>query len=207
MPLEEQLRAAPTLQAVLRILEVDEADWQYCLVSDGSGMTWKTPCGWGSTLIHLPTGNRFPPFFGSFSCGTNNVAELMGVIHPLLWLANTQSLGDVTSVVILTDSGYVAKAMRPGNREKNYELFDVFESLRRRGFQLIFRWIPRDTIDLNRLADALAGMSRTGLDVNLGRRAVIKTCHGPDTPSLYDLCPDEREVAAVAAVEERMHDN
>jgi ribonuclease HI len=110
---------------------------------------------------------------------------MMGFLHPLLWLANGRELSPgETRIHVLTDSELVAKS---GNgqqaRKRNGELWWMLDAFRRKGFKIRFHWIPRDTIDLNRFADLLAGKSRKAL---LGLQNVALQQLFPDDTTALD---------------------
>lgn len=145
-------------------------DWDYLIVGDGSGTTWAKEFGWGSALICKHDFER-KLFYGSMSLGTNNMAELMAVLHPLMYLANTQQgvRPGGLKVHVVSDSEYVINGLKKedpiwvSQLEMNRELWMAIHMTRRRGLVIKGHHILRDTIDLNRLGHDLANLARKSL--------------------------------------------
>lgn len=161
------LASVTSLQSLLQHLEIPSTDWDYLIVGDGSGTTWDKEFGWGSVLIAKGDGSRMP-FYGGMSNGTNNMAEILTVLHPLMYLAN-KDLGaktDGTKVQVISDSQYVVEGLKQDNPiwvsklSVNRELWMAIHMTRRRGLIIKSHHIPRDTIDLNKLGHDLANISR-----------------------------------------------
>lgn len=156
---------------MLKYLNISASDWDYLIVCDGSGTSWENHIGWGAVLITKNTMTR-KLFYGANNNGTNNVAELMAVLHPLSYLSNTlnwESIPQGIKVCVVTDSKYVADNMDKENPiwvsslRLNRELWMAIHMTRRRGMSLKGFHIPRDTIALNKLSHTLANMSRVNL--------------------------------------------
>lgn len=152
----------------MALLKISSTDWDYLIVGDGSGTTWQHAFGWGSTLIAKTDLSR-QLFYGSMSCGTNNMAELLAALHPLMFLSNNTNWEDKPhglKVHVVTDSQYVAQGLAKDNPiwvstlDVNRELWMAIHMTRRRGLELKGHHIPRDTIDLNKLGHDLANLSR-----------------------------------------------
>lgn len=95
------------------------------------------------------------------SCGTNIIAEIMAYVHPLLYLAAQRKGFTAARVHIVTDCQYLTLAARERTyRKKNAELWAFIEACGRRGLQTHWHYIPRDTIDLNRLGHSVANAAR-----------------------------------------------
>jgi ribonuclease HI len=158
------------------------------LIGDGSGSTWDKEIGWGSTLIQKGEVNRLP-FFGGMNHGTNNIAEVMMVLHPLMYIANSskrfQSSG--YHLHVISDSMYVVNGLREtdvtwsGNLKKNREVWMAIHMVRRRGVRITGHHVKRDILDLNKLGHDLA---------NLARRSQIKLTEKL-TWDPYTCNPDE----------------
>ena len=161
-----------SLQDLLKQFEIGPSDWHSLLVGDGSATTWEHSAGWSSVLIqkHVP-GRK--PFYGGMSCGTNNVAGLMAVLHPLMYIANNQKELPVGGhhVHVITDSSYVANGLEHDNPVwisglgKNRELWMALYALRRKGIIPHPHHIIRDTIELNRVSHDLANESRVAMNL------------------------------------------
>lgn len=186
--LTDRLRAANSLDEVLEVAGVT-GDWDYLVVSDGSGMTWNTGCGWGSVLVDRH-GQRID-FSGALNRGTNNMGELLGVIHPLLWISAQDCDPEGTQVVILTDSSYVADGGNGHNkRTANKELWALLDTFARKGLSLAFTRIPRDSAALNQVVDEIARTARLALqDVNRDALAELNKAGKVTADSVYDVNP------------------
>ena len=146
--------------------------WDVIIVTDGSATTWEKEGGWGAVVIKNDS-FIYIPFFGGMSHCTNNVAELMAVLHPLMFLASNK--GGVNPkgcrVHVISDSEYVVKGLKQTNiawaqeLKNNREMWMAIHMTRRKGMIFTSHHIHRDTIELNRICHDLA---------NLGRRSQIK---------------------------------
>ena len=159
LDLQSRLKKTKRLDNILKILNIPD-DWDYVIICDGSATTWKETAGWGWTAIwRKPTFGRFDGSGGA-SCGSNIFAEIMGFLHPLLWLEQQKPRGR-TKVYAITDCEVVK---RWGNQEvaqHSYEeLFFYIRALARKGILVEYRWAPRDTIDLNKFAHTMANCDR-----------------------------------------------
>jgi ribonuclease HI len=156
---------ANKLTELLSQLKID--NWDMLLIGDGSGSNWEWECGWGCISIEKE-GLEFRKWYGAFSKGTVNVAEMMAYVHPLCWylerelkIRKEQKITRVRHVHIITDSAYVAE----GGKNKsanlaNSPLWSVFRSLEAHGIKLEKHWIPRNSCSWNALADQLSKVSR-----------------------------------------------
>lgn len=152
-------------------------DYDFVIVSDGSGTTWKTACGWASVLVRNDGSKMI--FHGALNHGTNNVAELMGCIQPLLYMMATELYNEQgTTVLILTDSEYVANGVNSKIvPKKNSELWTLLLSASKYAIRLQAKWIPRASNEFNVFADNLASICRTEHD------KIPKLCAG-DSPKV-----------------------
>lgn len=162
-PIEE----VTTLDTLCKHLALSTTDWDYLIVGDGSGTTWEKEFGWGSVLVSNHSFER-QVFFGAMSNGTNNMAELLMVLHPLMHIVNNDKgvRANGTRVHIVSDSQYVVNGLAKDNPiwvsqlQLNRELWMAIHMTRRSGLIIKGHHIPRDTIDLNRLGHDLANISR-----------------------------------------------
>ena len=173
-PTTYQQRAArtETLEDLLQLLQIPANGWDYLIVGDGSGVGWDTGigCGWASTLVERFDDTR-QIFKGGMDPGTVSLAEMMAFMQPLLYLASTKSPGaNFFRVHIISDSQYVVNIGKGLRTPKSHApLWRQLASFRALGFQMSFHWIPRDCVNLNKLADSLAGESRkavSGVEVS-----------------------------------------
>lgn len=147
-----------------------EQPWDYCIVSDGSGTTWKSAIGWCSTLVRND-GSKIV-FHGGWNHGTNNVAELFGCLQPVIYMiANEQYSLQGTTVVVLTDSQFVANQINKNRPpKKNKELWTALLSANRYGIVLKAIWTPRATNVFNMFADKIAGECRVQQEEILNKK-------------------------------------
>jgi ribonuclease HI len=185
-----------SLQDLIKKIEIPDT-WDYLLVGDGSGNLWEHSAGWCSSLISQCGWRRC--FYGGFSHGTNNVAELMAYAAPLWWLAEGNEPPDrpvvkgaktpIRFVHIVSDSRYVVDGFNGKTTPKaNIELWGALRAVQRRGLILKAHWIPRATIRFNKLADQVAGECRLAL-----ANRVTKTTKG-DEVSVQTYCQSITQV-------------
>jgi ribonuclease HI len=138
--------------------------WDYIIVGDGSATTWEKTAGFGSILYDRRKKTR-RKFFGGFSCGTNNVAEIMAVLHPLLWLeARVKTCVASPVVWILSDSDYVVSCGSSETlKKKNHALWTAVHDLSER-FILRFRHVPRMILPANCYGDTVGNLVRKTLE-------------------------------------------
>lgn len=177
---EPSKRPAQTIEEVLELAGIDNDDWDVLLIGDGSGTSWEKECGWGVTLI---TSTHYRNVYsGAFSHGTNNIAEMMAYLLPLMALTAGEVPIDIKSgcrVRVITDSQYVVNGINQRIPLKNnFELWTAIQAVRRFGIDLKAYWAPRDVVDLNRLGHNLANKSRIAqqnrISESLGGRDVHK---------------------------------
>jgi len=153
-------------------------NWDYIIAGDGSGTKWSTPVGFGSVLYRNRDGYR-KKFFGGFSNGTNNVAEMMAVVLPLLYIegtVNPNPQGKLLNVYIISDSSYVVNG---GNgdaaRKSNQTLWAVIDKAKTK-MNLIFIHVNRNVLPANKFGDKIAGHIRkqlTEIVAKLSRRSLM----------------------------------
>jgi len=171
----EQLDSFNSLLAYLRI-RPDE--WDAVIVGDGSGTSWNKEAGFASVLIQKGEFAR-KLFYGAANCGTNNIAEMMAVFWPLLYLSNAGAGISSTGyrVHVVSDSEYVVNGLSAADPihdrrlNANRELWLAIHAVKRKGLKLFSHHIRRDTLDLNKLSHDVA---------NLARVSQIKLCKDID---------------------------
>jgi ribonuclease HI len=158
--LARELRDATTLDEICTLLKIPDS-WDCIICGDGSGTQWSKPGGYGWALIQRrPTFRRIVGS-GGMSHGSNIVAELFAFLHPLSLLAQEKVKG-VLRVFVLSDCKLMSD-WGNGNkaaRSAYEELFFLIGAYERRGLKIEYRWIPRDVINLNKLAHDLANVAR-----------------------------------------------
>lgn len=143
-------------------------DWDYLIVSDGSGSDHEHPCGWAAMTVERITLDC-RVWYGAVNRGTVNFAEILGVLQPLTWISAKEERrkGPRTfpKIHIITDSNYARQVGDSANRvlKSNIMLWQCFDVCQSYGYQLNWHWCKRDELILNRLADALSKQAR--LDV------------------------------------------
>jgi len=101
------------------------------------------------------------------SFGTNNLAELMAIVQPLMFLAEYYSpVLERFNVVVISDSKYVADGLNKpfslfnNSHKKHRELWAAIEMSRRQGFDVVGYHIKRSTAVMNIYAHLLANRGR-----------------------------------------------
>jgi ribonuclease HI len=150
-----------TLTEILSEFGIKSKDWDWLIVSDGSGSTWQRSAGWCGILIHQHSARRHV-FSGSLSYGTSNLAEILGVFHSIWYLSDQERQPSWQQILVLTDSQYVAQMIeKPSERVKSHAaLWKTIWAAKRDLLNIKAQWIPRASIALNQLADAVAGETR-----------------------------------------------
>lgn len=182
-------QANRTMTALLSEMGVGSTDWDYLIVSDGSGTIMDKPCGWCGTLIKRGSTFERKCFHGAMNTGTNVVAEMMGFVHPLLFLSRDKSRIRPARVHILTDCEVVKNTgNRKASRKSNRALWYFIGALERELGSLTFHWMPRESTMLNRFADRVAGLSRKLLLDSLEEPAIELLSFDAVT-DIHDLNP------------------
>lgn len=136
-------------------------DWDYIIAGDGSGTTWDKTIGYGSILYCRQDG-KHKKFFGGMSHGTNNIAEMLAVCVPLLFLDGMSMNWKNWSpnVYILSDSMYVVQT---GNgdwtKRTNHLLWSVMDTARSK-MNLIFLHVNRMLLPANVFGDHIGNAVR-----------------------------------------------
>lgn len=171
-PKRSSLGDSATLLQTLERLGI--AHWDVVIVGDGSGTGWNTGCGWGAILVERLTRAR-RTFFGGMNAGSVNMAEIMPVFHALSWYHEQhgsdrlkRANGKLT-VHVLSDSQVTTtngnEMLQNGRMPKHH--IAVWAGIRQfvvEGYDIKFRWLPRETIALHWLTDALAGNARIAVN-------------------------------------------
>lgn len=155
-----------TLPALLEYFKIDEKLWDAIIIGDGSATTWEKELGWGSLLIQR-TKLIIEPFYGGMSHGTNNMAEILAVLHPLLYLSQhaEPSLGGC-QVHVITDSTYVAQGLEFENLllsptlKNNRALWLAVFGTVRQGLKIKAHHVDRDVVDYQKICHDLANLAR-----------------------------------------------
>jgi ribonuclease HI len=139
--------------------------WDYIIAGDGSATTWDRTAGFGSVLYSKSDPEARWKFFGGLSSGTNNVAEIMAVLHPLLYLdAAADTEHRKPYVYILSDSEYVVKTGSGISRRKsNRALWSAIDDISKR-FLLYFRHVPRMILPANVYGDTIGNLVRKSME-------------------------------------------
>jgi len=160
------LKDVHTIPSLCRHLGISSGDWDGLLITDGSATTYSNTAGWAGVLIEAKVLQR-RMFYGGFSGGTNNVAEIMAVVQTVLALAsedaNVRTGG--YRLHVISDSKYVVDGLNNPNMHltsgsANRGLWFAIQGCRRDGIVCTGHHIPRDSIELNKLAHATANVAR-----------------------------------------------
>jgi ribonuclease HI len=138
--------------------------WDFIIAGDGSATTWDKSAGFGSILYDKRNNSR-RRFFGGFSSATNNVAEIMAVLHPLLFLDATENTEHwKPTVYILSDSEYVVTTGSGNSKRKsNRALWAAIDEISVR-FLLNFRHVPRMILPANVYGDTVGNIWRRNME-------------------------------------------
>jgi ribonuclease HI len=162
----EQIKSLADLRSYFKI----DKDWDAIIVTDGSATTWEHAAGWASVLLQKTVLEPYVDFGGARR-GTNNVAEIMAAFWPLFYLAE-KDFGQKEHgylVHVISDSQYVANGinalekegtMWASNASSNRPLWLAMLGCRRKGLKIRGHFVPRDTIDFNRLCHDMANFAR-----------------------------------------------
>ena len=184
----EQLIQVKDVEGLRSVLGIADP-WHYIIVGDGSAQTWEHFAGWASILID--SGDLIPQVFtGAMSAGTNIMCEMLAFIHPLWKLASIKRV-EQAEVHIVTDCQPVQNS---GNgkveRKKNREMWFMVDAFRRKGLNLHFHYIPRDTLSLNKLAHDLANAARKTHEYAMPK--LLKSSLAiQEATTVADLCPND----------------
>ena len=134
--------------------------WDFIIAGDGSGTSWENSIGFGSILYCRNNGVR-RRFFGGLSNGTSNVAEMMAVVLPLLYIESDVNFKHgIPNVYIISDSLYVVNT---GNGEyalkTNRALWETVNHLRTR-LNLNFVYEKRMLLPANVFGDQIGNTIR-----------------------------------------------
>jgi len=142
--------------------------WDAVVIGDGSGTTRENSCGWAAVLYEYDIAE--PRWFhGGFNSGTNNTAELLAVLQPLMDLTSrkrgTKPNGLLTHV--FSDSLYVVNGLNADSSllhastaSANRELWLALHGTRRNGLVIVAHHVPRDTVLWQKQAHDLANEAR-----------------------------------------------
>lgn len=124
---------------------------QIFLVGDGSGSLAKDPCGW-YTGVYYPETDEEGCFYGAFSTGTNNCAELMPYVQALSshWALKRPE----RQTVIISDSLITVNCgNRKNSRSANLPLWAAIDCIVAYGYNIQWIHMPRNSNGAMRHAD------------------------------------------------------
>lgn len=162
----DSVKQIVTLYELLEHFKIDSHEWDALIVGDGSATTWDKEAGWGSILIQRDQ-DLVMPFYGGMSNGTNNMAEIMAMLHPLMYLSQHAEIkAGGYSVHVITDSNYTVSGLAVDNLinsptlKKNRELWLAVFGTVRKGLRITSHHVLRDTLDVQKLTHDLANLAR-----------------------------------------------
>jgi ribonuclease HI len=133
--------------ALCQIHQVTE--WDYMIVSDGSGTSWSDSGGWCAFLYdrRRKTVKRFT---GGFSNATCHAAEYMPLIQVLLYLeANTEDFtGRKPVVVLMTDRKTLPETFGNAYNDPKNGLQSLVNYFTKK-FDLRPVWLPGESVDVH----------------------------------------------------------
>ena len=155
------------LSQFLRDQELHPGQWDLLLFGDGSGQQWSSGGGFCAFLVDTRRQLR-AHIVGARSHTTVNRMELGAYVEALSfhynYLLENRLERPPYRVWIFSDSEYVVKCgSRVYERKANRDLWVSLDWYETRGYQLRWRWIPRNSTPLHAMADRLAGRARLAL--------------------------------------------
>ena len=159
-------KEAEPLDCILKRLKIK--NWDFVIFGDGSGSNWNRESSWASVSVEKATMERLV-WYGYTNRGTVNTGEAMAYLWPAMWIANreaarvsTGSKRRATQVHVITDSEYVQKTGRKGDRmlATNGPIWEGFSAVERQGVVFTWHWLRRDTVGLNQYVDKLSKLVR-----------------------------------------------
>lgn len=163
------------LQELLDHFKIDK--WDYLLIGDGSG-SQSGSCGWSCLSIEK-TGYKRKMWYGCMSDGTINVAEYMAYIQPLINIAQRKT-SDCVHVHIITDSQVVAAA------SNKYICGKFLANFLAWGIIVKTHWLPRETIEANRLVDLVSKAAREDIKQSVYTETALSRL---GKESIYEIEP------------------
>jgi len=142
--------------------------WDALVIGDGSGTTNERACGWGAVLLERTEPDQ-KVFSGSLSNGTNNMAELLAILQPLMDLTARKrgSKSGGLLVHVFSDSSYVVDGLNKptsvllaSTAAANRELWLALHGARRNGLVIVAHHVPRDTLSFQQLCHDTANACR-----------------------------------------------
>jgi len=157
--------------------------WDYIIAGDGSATTHNNTAGFASILYCRHDGS-VKKFFGGFSHGTNNVAEMAAFIAPLLYIDEVLLVkGQLPAVYIISDSTYVVNLGNGDHKRKtNRAVWSLVDHLKTK-MNLIFVHVNRMLLPANIFSDQLSSTIRLYLKEITTRLDKLST--------LQQSCPNE----------------
>jgi ribonuclease HI len=154
------------IKELLEYFQIEDHLWDAIVIGDGSATTWEREAGWGSLLIRRDD-VHVKAFHGGMSCGTNNLSEILAILHPLMFLVNAAEVRNGGyRVHVISDSQYVIngladdKLLVSPTLKTNRELWLAMFGVVRQGLVITAHHIDRDQLDYQRVCHDLANLSR-----------------------------------------------
>lgn len=132
------------------------------LVGDGSGTILQNCAGWACIAFDLDK-TEVTTLYGSLSCGTNNVAELIPYIQGLYFYESRRNPLAIPkpAVVIVSDSEVTVKCGNDARRRRsNLAWWAAIEYFERSGYTFTWKHVPRNSNLLSKRCDWIAGLAR-----------------------------------------------
>jgi len=123
------------------IKELKAENYHYVIISDGSGTTVKSPCGFASVIFSAEN-NNIIKLSGALVNGTNNLAELMPFIYSFWYIENQFHPID-KDILCISDSELTVKQ---GNKSytRNNLLWSCVDAFYIDNF-IDWKWLPRNS--------------------------------------------------------------
>ena len=156
-------------QSLKKILkEFNVSDWDYVVVTDGSGCSFNMGMGYASVVICRETSRR-QILYGAANLGTVSLAETLAIVQAVEWILYNEEQRKkripktrIAQVHIFTDSEYLEQKADKGTVgvNKNIGLLSILSQYSRRGITLRMHYAHRETLLLNSYVDRISRLAR-----------------------------------------------
>lgn len=124
--------------------------YDFIVIADGSGTRLSTPCGWGGMIFHISKLEK-EEFYGGFSGGTNNFAELMPFVFAM---SKIEALNAKAKILFISDSEIVIKG-GTGEYHKNANGV-LWAAITSTSCSINWLHIPRNSTECHKLCDTIS---------------------------------------------------
>ena len=190
-----------TLKKLLEYLNI--RDWDLLIIGDGSGCGWNMGAGWAWSLLDRQSKARAAAC-GALDKGTVTIGELFPCWMALNWYVSEDGPGRdrqkemiktgkrIQTIICSDSTGVVNAGNYPPARKSYPDIWSAIEYYQQHGFNLLFKHIPRDMVNMHILLDQYARRARINLKTSYQQTiADLQTAHPSlqEDLTIYDLNP------------------